>query len=101
MPSISGASCTVRPRPGASTRTGAALADERVPLGGGDGVLELGALAQALERELGRDLVGQAGGVGPVLAGEGEEAGPVELGLLEELEEQVVVALGLARGSRG
>ena len=54
MPSISGASCTVRPRPGASTSTWRVLADERVALGGRDGVLELGALAQALEGELGR-----------------------------------------------
>ena len=57
MPSISGASCTVRPWPGASTRTCAGGADERVPLGGRDGVLQLGALAQAFERELGRHLV--------------------------------------------
>ena len=97
MPSISGASCTVRPRPGASTRTWRVRADEGVALGRGDGVLQLGALAQALEGELGRHLVGQPGGVGAVLVGEGEEAGPVELGRVEELEQQVVVALGLAR----
>ena len=96
MPSISGASCGVRPRPGASTRTRANGPDEAVPLGRGDGVLELGALAQALERELGRHLVGEAGGVRPVLVGEGEEAGPIELRVRQELEEQVVVALGLA-----
>ncbi len=74
----------------------ARLTDERVALGGGDGVLQLGALAQPLEGKAGRDLVGQAGGVGAVLPREGEEAGPVELGRGEELEEQVVVALGLA-----
>ena len=34
--------------------------------------------------------------MGAVLPGEGEEAGPVELRGGEELEEQVVVALGLA-----
>ena len=74
----------------------ARLADERVAPGRRDGVLQLGALAQALEGELGGHLVGEAGGVGPVLVGEGEEAGPVELGRGEEVEEEVVVALGLA-----
>ena len=39
----------------------------------------------------------EAGGVGPVLAREGEEAGPVELRRGEELEQEIVVALGLAR----
>ena len=71
--------------------------DEVVALGGGDGVLELGALAEPLERELRRHLLVQPGGVGAVLGGEGEEAGPVELRRLEELEQQVVVLLGLAR----
>ena len=74
---------------------GAALADQAVPLGGGDDVLELGALAETLERELGGDLGAQAGGVRALLLGEREEAGPVELRLLEEPEELVVVALGL------
>src|SRR5207248_94587 len=37
------------------------------------------------------------GGVGPVLAREGEEASPVELRLLDEPQQGVVVVLGLAR----
>ncbi len=73
------------------------LTDEAVAGGGGDGVLHLGALAQTLEGQLGGDLVSEVGGVGARLVREGEEAGPVELCLLEELKEQVVVALGLAR----
>ena len=73
------------------------LADQCVTPGGGDGVLHLGALAEPLERQLGRHLVVRPGGMRAVLVGEGEEAGPVELRRLEELEEEVVVALGLAR----
>ena len=97
MPSISGASCTVRPSPGRVDEDLAHLADQGVTPSCRDGVLYLGALAQPLEGQLGRHLVGQPGGVGAVLVGEGEEAGPVELGRLEELEEEIVVALGLAR----
>ena len=95
MPSISGASWTVRPSAGRVDQDLAPLADQVVAAGRGDGVLELGTLAQPLEGELGRDLVAQAGGVGPVLVREGEEAGPVELGRFEELEQPVVVAVGL------
>ena len=64
MPSISGASCTVRPSPGRVDQHLAHLADQGVAPGRGDGVLQLGALAQALEGQLGWHLVGQAGGVG-------------------------------------
>ncbi len=38
----------------------------------------------------------EVGGVGAVLAAVGEEPAPVELGLLDEVEELVVVVLGLA-----
>ena len=76
-------------------------ADQRVAPGGRDGVLQLGTLAEALERELGRHLLVESGGVGAVLAGVGEEAGPVELRRFEELEQ---AGRGRARsrpGSRG
>ena len=72
-------------------------ADQRIPLGGRDRILQLGALAQSLEGELGRHLAVEVGGVGAVLAGIGEEAGPVQLSRGEEFEQEVMVALGLAR----
>ena len=77
------------------------LADQPVPLGRGDGVLQLGALAQALEGQLGGDLVSSPAACVPVLVGEGEEPGPVELGLVQELR---AAGRGRARsrpGSRG
>ena len=58
--------------------------------------MALGRLREALGRQLGRDLALQALGVGAVLGREGEEAAPIELRLVQELEEQVVIGLGLA-----
>ena len=73
------------------------LADHFVTAVGGDGVLELGALAQPVEGELGRDLVRAGRRHGSPPRREREETGPVQAGLGQELEEQVVIALGLAR----
>ncbi len=47
--------------------------------------------------ELGRHLLVEVGGVGAVLLGEREEAAPVELGGAHELEQLIVVVLGLTR----
>ena len=75
----------------------APLADQQVPPGRRDPVLQLGALAEAFEGQFGRHLIGQIGRMGPHFGGEREEAGPIELGLGQELQEPVVVTLGLAR----
>ena len=87
--------------PGASTRTSIRSPTMRGAPFGCQCVLELGALAQALQGELGGNGAGQPGGVGARLRGEGEEAGPVQAGLGQELEQEVVVLLGLTRVSRG
>ena len=53
--------------PGRVDEDGAVLADQAVAPGRRDLVLQLGALAESLESELGRHLVRQPGGVSPVL----------------------------------
>ena len=101
MPSISGASWTVRPRPGRVHQHLAPLAHQQVPPRRRDPVLQLGALAEPLQGQLGRHLIGQVGGMGPRLVGEREEPGPVQLGLGQEL---AGAGRGRARsrpGSRG
>ena len=60
-------------------------------------VLQLGQLAEALGHQPGRHLAVEVGRVRAVLAAVGEEAAPVELGRLDEAQQLVVVALGLAR----
>ena len=72
-------------------------ADQLVAPAGGDGVLQLGALAEPLGHQRVGDLVVELGGVGADLVAEREEAHPVELGLVDPLEEAVMVRLGLAR----
>ena len=73
------------------------ITDEPVPPLGGDRVLELGTLAQAFGHQLLGDLIGEVGGERAVLAAEGEEPHPVQLGLAQPGQELVVVGLGLAR----
>ncbi len=71
-------------------------ADECVSPSRRDGILQLGAFAKTLQRELRRHLLLEPGGVGAVLARVREEAGPVELRRTEEFEQEIVIALGLA-----
>jgi len=71
------------------------VTDERVAPAGRDLVLQLRQLGEALGDELCRDLLVETGGVRPVLAAVGEEATPVQLGVLHEPQESVVVALRL------
>ena len=72
------------------------VAHEGVARGAGDRLLHRLALAQPLERELRVDRVGEVGRGRAVLGREREEPGPVELGRLEERQQLVVLALGLA-----
>ena len=97
MPSISGASRWPRATPGASTRTSSTEPIERVAAAGGDAVLQLAQLGQALVDEAGSDRAVEPGGVGALLGAVGEEPAPVEVGAFHEAQEGVVVALGLAR----
>src|SRR5579884_1414936 len=71
------------------------LPDEGVTATGSDAVLELRAFEEPLGDQLGGDLAGEIGGLGPFLAAVREEADPVELCLLQPFEQQVVVGLGL------
>ena len=63
---------------------------------GGDVVLQLAQLGQPLAHQPGVDRTVEVGGVRAVLAAVREEAAPVELGLLDEVEQLVVVGFGLA-----
>ena len=70
---------------------------EGVTARGGDAVLKLGQLEQTLGNEGVVHGTIEAGGVGPLLSRERKEPGPVELGVLEEAQQQVVIGLGLTR----
>ena len=96
MPSISGASRWERPTPDRVDEHLDPATDELVAPAGGDRVLDLGQLGEPLGDQLLRHLAVEAGRVRPVLATEGEEPAPVELGRLDEAQQLVVVALGLA-----
>ena len=99
-PSISGASRCVRPTPGASTSTDTVVPIERVATVGRDVVLQLAQLGEALVHQLRIDGAVEVGGIRAVFAAVAEETAPVELRLLDEIEQLVVVGLGLARDSR-
>ena len=73
----------------------ARLADQLVPSGRGDPVLQLGALTETLQRQFARHMIREVGRMGARLGREREEPGPIELGLGQELKEPVMVALGL------
>ncbi len=75
-------------------------ADQRVATVCGDVVLQLAQFGESLVHQLRIDGAVEVGGVGAVLAAVGEEPAPVELRLLDEVEQLVVVGLGLARDSR-
>ena len=66
-----------------------------VTAGCGDAVLELGELEKSLGDQRVLDDTVEVGRVRALLTREGEEPGPVELGLFDEPEQQVVVVLGL------
>ena len=70
-------------------------ADEFVATRRRDGVLQLGQLTESLGDERCGHLAVEPGRIRAVLAAEGEEAAPVELGLLDEAEQLIVVALRL------
>ncbi len=74
--------------------------DEFVTSGPRDRLLALAQLGQTLVDQAAVDLAVEPRGVRPVLLGEGEEAAPVELRLVDERQQLVVVVLGLARDSR-
>ena len=97
MPSISGASRLLRATPASSTSTFIVVADQRVATAGGDVVLQLAQLGQALVHQARLDGTVEADGVRAFLGAVREEAAPVELGLLDESQQLIVVLLGLAR----
>ena len=81
---------------GAVDEHGPSLPDERVARAARDGVLQLAALREPLERERRRAPGRRMRDRGrALLGGEGEEPRPVELGLLEERDESALVLLGL------
>ena len=71
--------------------------DQVVAPGRGDVVLHAPQLEEPLGDQAGGHGAVEVGRVGAVLLRVGEEAAPVELGLLDEVEQGVVVGLGLAR----
>ncbi len=71
--------------------------DEQVAAGRGDRVLLVAQLGQALGDELRGHLTVEGGAVGSLFSRVREEPAPVELGLVDEVEQLIVVVLGLAR----
>ena len=87
----------MRPTPGASTSTSTvrpiSSSRRRAVMASCSSVSS----ARRSAIEPGRHLAVEVGGVRAVLAAVGEEPAPVEVGLLDEAQQLVVVALGLAR----
>jgi hypothetical protein len=89
------------PRDGCGPRRGVdqhldRRADQGITTRCGDLVLQLAQFGEPLAHQGGIDAAVEVGGIGAVLAAVGEEAAPVELRLLDEVEELVVVGFGLA-----
>jgi len=92
-----GAFAHTSPDPGGVNEELLGRTDQGVAPACGDVVLKFTDFAQTFQRQLVRNLSPERIGVGALFGGEGEEAGPVELGRREELEQKVVVALRLTR----